>query len=319
MTTARALWASPAGRIGRIVVLVGIAAYLLHTVDLAGAVRQAGQANPFVVVAAVLTLTGVHVVAALNWRAIVVRLGGAPISAQSAIRAYYASQALGGITPANVGGDAYRIAALRSAGGDWTVAAAGVLVQRATSFGALAVLGAAALLALPNVTGVAEPLVAAAVGFTLVVAIPGLLLIRRAPRNASRGGRRGFAAASVIGLAGGTAFHGMSILAGYALVLAVDPRASGIGILAAVALARLSLAVPIAPSGIGVQEGALAALFILLGASPETAIAASLLGRLALLATTAIGLALVARRNTWPAPAGGPLPRTEPADVRAAR
>jgi uncharacterized membrane protein YbhN (UPF0104 family) len=71
-----------------------------------------------------------------------------------------------------------------------------------------------------------------------------------------------------------------------------------VSIVAALALARLSLAVPIAPSGIGVQEGALAALFILLGASPETAVAASLLGRLSLLTTTGIGLALIARRRS---------------------
>jgi glycosyltransferase 2 family protein len=294
----RSLWRSPVGRIGRVVVLVAIAWYLLSSVDLAGALERAGRANPVIVTAAVLTLTGVHIVAALNWRSIVARLGGDPMSRLAAIRAYYASQALGGITPGNLGGDAYRVVAVRSVGGDWADAAMGVLVQRATSFAALAILGLVALVALPDVVGVAAPLIVAAVGLALLLAVPVLVLLRRGRHLAGIGRRRLFVAAMSLGLGGGALFHVIAIGASYALVIAVDPSASGVSIVAALTLARLSLAVPIAPSGIGVQEGALAALFILLGASPETAVAASLLGRLSLLTTTGIGLALVARRRS---------------------
>jgi uncharacterized membrane protein YbhN (UPF0104 family) len=292
----RALWRSPAGRLGRILALVAIAAYLLHSVDLAGVLERAGRANPLIVVTAVAVLTGAHVVAALNWRAIVARLGGTPMTAGAALRAYYASQAVGGITPANLGGDAYRVVAARSDGAHWGDAALSVLVQRATSFAALAVLGVVALAALPDVLDVATPLIGAAVALVLVLGVPVVVLVRRHDRFADPARRHSFAAATSVGLAGGLAFHIIAIAASYALVIAVDPGASGLGILAAVTLARLSLAVPIAPSGIGVQEGALAALFILLGASPESAVAASLLGRLALLTTTAIGLTLIARR-----------------------
>jgi uncharacterized membrane protein YbhN (UPF0104 family) len=313
----RALWRSPAGRLGRLLVLVAIGAYLLHSVDLAGALDRDGRANPLVVTIAVLVLTGVHGVAALNWRAIVTRLGGAPMTRRAAMRAYYASQAIGGITPANLGGDAYRVVAARSDGGHWGEAALGVLVQRATSFASLAMLGAVALVVLPGVIGVAAPLIAAAVALVLVLAVPVAVLVRRHDRFADPERRRSFVSATIVGLAGGAAFHAIAIAAGYALVIAVDPRASGPAILAAVTLARLSLAVPIAPSGLGVQEGALAALFILLGASPESAVAASLLGRLALLTTTAIGLTLIARRPdradayTTPVPAAaGPEVRT---------
>jgi uncharacterized membrane protein YbhN (UPF0104 family) len=291
----RALWRSPAGRIARVVVLIAIGSYLLSSVNLAGALERAGRANPLMVAAAVLALTGVHVVAALNWRSIVARLGGEPMTPLAGVRAYYASQALGGITPGNLGGDAYRVVAVRSGGGDWADAAMGVLVQRATSFAALAILGLVALVVLPDVEGVAAPLIAAAVGLALVLAVPVVVLLRRRPVVKAREGAS-FLAAALTGLAGGAVFHGIAIVASYALVIAVDPSASGVGILAAITLARLSLAVPIAPSGIGVQEGALAALFILLGAAPESAVAASLLGRLALLATTGIGLALIARR-----------------------
>lgn len=292
----RALWRSRVGRAGRILVLVGLAAYLLHTVDIAGALDRASRADPLIVVVAIIVLTSVHLVAALNWRTIVARLGGVPLTRRSAIRAYYASQALGGITPGNLGGDAYRVVAVRSAGGDWAGAALGVLVQRATSFAALALLGLVALAALPNVLDIAGPLIASAVGLAVVLTIPGLLVLRRRRGVTGTAGRPALAAATLIGLAGGAAFHAIAIAASYALVIAVDPSALGLGILAAVTLARLSLAVPIAPSGIGVQEGALAGLFILLGASPESAVAASLLGRLALITTTAIGLTLIAHR-----------------------
>jgi uncharacterized membrane protein YbhN (UPF0104 family) len=312
-----ALWRSPVGRVGRLLVLVAIAAYLLHSVDLAGALERAGHANPSIVVMAVLVLTGVHVVAALNWRAIVARLGGAAMSPAGAVRAYYASQAIGGITPANLGGDAYRVLAARSDGAQWGDAALSVLVQRATSFASLAVLGGVALVALPNVIDVAAPLIAAAVALALVLAVPVVVLVRRHDRLPDPARRRSFTTATLLGFAGGLAFHMIAIAASYGLVIAVDPGASGPGILAAVTLARLSLAVPIAPSGIGVQEGALAALFILLGASPESAVAASLLGRLALITTTAIGLTFIARRpdqaaaHTLPKPAAaGPEVRT---------
>jgi uncharacterized membrane protein YbhN (UPF0104 family) len=218
------------------------------------------------------------------------------MTAGAALRAYYASQAIGGITPANLGGDAYRVVTARSDGAEWGDAALSVLVQRATSFAALAVLGVVALSALPDVIDVAAPLIGVAVALALVLAVPVAILVRRHGRFADPARRRSLTSATLVGLAGGLSFHAIAIAASYALVIAVDPSASGLGILAAVALARLSLAVPIAPSGIGVQEGALAALFILLGASPESAVAASLLGRLALITTTAIGLTLIARR-----------------------
>jgi uncharacterized membrane protein YbhN (UPF0104 family) len=292
----RALWRSPASRLGRILVLLAIAAYLLYSVDLAGALERAGRANPLIVVVAVIVLTGLHGVAALNWRAIVSRLGGSPMTPGAAMRSYYASQAIGGITPANLGGDAYRVVAARSDGAYWGDAALSVLVQRATSFAALAVLGVVALAALPDVIDIAAPLIGAAVALVVVLAVPVVVLVRRHDRFADPARRQSFTSATLVGLAGGLAFHAIAIVASYVLVIAVDPGASGLGILAAVTLARLSLAVPIAPSGIGVQEGALAALFILLGASPESAVAASLLGRLALITTTAIGLTLIARR-----------------------
>jgi uncharacterized protein (TIRG00374 family) len=97
--------------------------------------------------------------------------------------------------------------------------------------------------------------------------------------------------ASLVGFVLGLAFHLGSILLTYLLVLAVDPRPISLATVSAVAVARLSLAVPISPSGLGVQEGALAVLFVGIGLAPEAALAALLLGRVSLLATTLIGAA----------------------------
>ncbi len=60
---------------------------------------------------------------------------------------------------------------------------------------------------------------------------------------------------------------------------------------------RLSLAVPITPSGLGVQEGAAAVLFGSIGLAPGVALAALLLARLSLVLTTLIGVALLERRD----------------------
>ena len=85
-------------------------------------------------------------------------------------------------------------------------------------------------------------------------------------------------------------FHALSIGLAAALVTAVDPGAGiGLPVLGAIAIARLSLAVPISPNGIGLQEGLLGLLFVQLGMAPEVALAASLLNRLALVATAALG------------------------------
>lgn len=73
----------------------------------------------------------------------------------------------------------------------------------------------------------------------------------------------------------------------------MDPAATGPAVLAAITIARLSLAVPILPSGLGANEAILALLFAGLSLSPQTALAALLLGRVALVLTTALGTVLL--------------------------
>ena len=104
---------------------------------------------------------------------------------------------------------------------------------------------------------------------------------------------------------GGLAFHLVAIGCGYLLVLAVDPAAAVVApaVIGALAIARVSLLVPLTPSGLGVGEAALAILFAGIGLAPETAIAAALLARLGLVVTTLVGsIALAASsgsRASW--------------------
>lgn len=292
----------------RLSLVVVVLALVVRSVDIASAVRAAAGANAALVVASVVVLTGVHVLAALTWRYIGSVLGAPSIGIRSAITAYYASQALGGLTPANLGGDAYRVVALRSSGSGWADAAGGVLVQRATSFAALGLIGVIALLALPDVTATAVPLLVAAGVITFLAAIPVGLVVRRLTGTIASAV---LVRASAGGLVLGLLFHGLAIGASYVLVLAVDPTSSGTAVFAAVGLARLAIAVPVTPSGLGIQEGAMAALFIVLGLDPAVAIAASLLGRLALISTTVIGLGIIAiGRRSRPTASGAELPAT---------
>jgi uncharacterized membrane protein YbhN (UPF0104 family) len=74
---------------------------------------------------------------------------------------------------------------------------------------------------------------------------------------------------------------------------AVDPAAVGVPVVAAIIVARLSLAVPILPSGLGANEAILVLLFSGLGLAPQTALAGLLLGRVALVLTTLVGASLL--------------------------
>ena len=98
-------------RAGRIGLGVALLAVVLLTADLPSVVRHLAAANPWLVIPAIAGLAAVHLIPALGWRAIVAALTGHDMASAAAVRAYYAAQALGGITPANVGGDLYRAAA----------------------------------------------------------------------------------------------------------------------------------------------------------------------------------------------------------------
>jgi uncharacterized membrane protein YbhN (UPF0104 family) len=291
-------------RTWRLVVGIAVLVVLLVGVDPAAVASALANAEPWLVVVGVIGLTAVHLVPAAGWRTIHGRTTGRWLSWPRTIELSYAAQAIGGVTPANVGGDVHRATAMRRFGHDWEAAVAPILIQRATSYLALSVLAitACAILAVRapmaggvTIAGAAFAVVVAGIAW-LLVAPPGRL---RATRNRLLGGTppplRGIRGAAAIGLGTGLAFHGIAIGLTGVLVVAIDPSLPIVPVLAALAVSRLALAVPITPSGLGVQEGVLAVLFGALGLAVGTAMAAMLLTRLALLLTTVIGVVLLIR------------------------
>jgi uncharacterized membrane protein YbhN (UPF0104 family) len=300
-------------RLLRVAFGVVVLAAVLVTTNIGEVVSAVVRADLWLVIPGLVALVAVHVIPALAWRRM-----SREISHESredarpdlgrghAIRLYYAGQALGGITPANLGGDVYRVAAMRRSGVDVASAALPVAVQRGTSFLSLSVLGLAGLLWLGLSSGIGSngpPIaIGLAAAIAVVVGLASIVLIAPPrwlrgrlgptvlPRASGRVGRR----IAGIGLATGAAFHAVAIVATWLILLATDRGLATPAVLAAVAAARLSLAVPVSPSGIGVGEGVLAALVGASGGAAAPAVAGLLVTRLALVATTVIGATLIA-------------------------
>jgi uncharacterized membrane protein YbhN (UPF0104 family) len=291
---------------------IGVLALLVVGLDSGEILGRIRSANGLLVLAGVLGLCAVHVLAAASWRILCRQLGGLRLAWATCLRVYYTAQALGGVTPANLGGDAYRVLAVRSAGLGWSAAVAPVLVQRATSYLALALLALPALLWLAISSHLPVAILAAGLVLCALAGGVALLLLAAPARLAALRARLPWAASprrnppvdpsnatrppiGSVALATGLAltFHAVSVLLTALLLVAVDPSAMGISVLAAIIVARLSLAVPILPSGLGANEAILALLFAGLGLAPQTALAALLLTRVALLLTTLIGAGLL--------------------------
>jgi uncharacterized membrane protein YbhN (UPF0104 family) len=261
-------------------------------------------------------LIAIHILGALTWRDLARRLSAIRLGLGETIRRYYIAQAIGALTPANLGADAYRLIAADGVDGryDWRQMLRPVVVQRITSSIALAGLGLAAFALLPAggmANGAALAiLVLAGASSALLLALQGGRFARwfRLPRQpgtvepnsaasdpttAGQAGRRARIEAVAVGLGLGLGFHAGGVLLSYVLVLSVGVAGPPLLVLACLVVARLSILIPISPSGLGIQEGALSILFLSIGLPAETALAASLLNRLALVATTLLGAALM--------------------------
>lgn len=287
---------------------------LLSLVDV-GAIGQRLQGTDLrLAVPAISGLVLVHLVAAAAWRRLLRDVSGVSLAWPAAVRRYYAAQALGMVTPANLGADAYRVLAVGD-GASRGQLARPVVVQRLTSIVAIVLLGLAGALVLP-IAGLG--LFAVGVSITGAVAAWVALAVVRPPSADGWGGalarrlgwnhdtafsRARLWSAVRDGLGLGLVFHGASLVLGLVLVRAVDPATADHAtlVLGALAVARLSLAVPISPNGIGVQEGVVVLLFTQLGLPADTALAAALLNRFALVLTAAIGLASLVAPNPAPA------------------
>ena len=282
---------------------LAILGVVLSSFDL-GAVRgRLSSLDLRLALPAILGLVAVHLIAAASWRRLTEGLTGHRLGWRTTVRLYYAAQAWGAITPANLGADVFRVAAVDPGPGR-ARSARPVAIQRLASVGALALLGLLGAASLP-IAGLGQfilalVIVGAAVGVLIVLLTRGAGVFHGPIRAVARRlgvdlsavpSGRGLAVALRDGLGLALLFHGLSLAFGLVLVAAVDrpTLANPAQILAALAVARLSLAVPLSPNGIGLQEGALTILFVQLGLAPDVALAAAFLNRLALVLTAALG------------------------------
>ncbi len=279
------------GRAVRWALGIGVLGVLVVGLDWREVVGHLAGADLPLAALGVAGLSAIHLAGAATWRALLRRLGGVVLPWRQVMGEYYAAQALGGITPANLGGDAYRVQALRGAGHGTDAALWPVVVQRVTSYLALSLLAAAALPVLGSTAGPAVGGAVWALAASFVV-LGGAAVVFRA-RRSGRLPRAGQSAArtALVGIGGGLVFHAGSVLLTYVLVVSLVPAVPAVPVLAAIAVARLALAVPLTPSGLGIQEGLLSLLFAGLGLPASAALAAMVLSRCALLLTASLGSA----------------------------
>jgi uncharacterized membrane protein YbhN (UPF0104 family) len=303
--------------------------------DARGIARELSSADLRLAFPALIGLVAIQIVGALTWRELARRLSAIRLGPGDTIRRYYIAQAIGALTPANLGADAYRLLAVDGAEGgyDWREMLRPVVVQRITSSIALAGLGLLAFALLPAggmANGAALAILVMAGGSSALVIgmqtggrfsrwvrfprLRGTVDGTAAPSDsralaeagaARAAGGRASREAVAVGLGLGLAFHAGSVLLSYVLVLSLGVSGPALSVLACLVVARLSVLIPISPSGLGIQEGALSLLFLSIGLPAETALAASLLNRLALVATTLLGAGLMVLAGR-PTPAGTP-------------
>jgi len=279
---------------------IGIVVFLLASFDARDVVSQLRSTRLELAIPAIVGLVAIHLVGAATWRILAARLSDQRLPWPTALWTYYVAQGLGGLTPGNLGADAYRVYAAPDGLAGWRRSLRPIVVQRVTSSAALAGLAVGAVAWLP--ASIDTWFVVAGAAVVLAIGSSLLVLFLRRPRGAPSlqadekpaAERRGLPGSILIGLVLGAAFHAGAIGLSFVLVTAVSPIADPAPVLACLAIARLSILVPISPSGLGFQEGALSLLFVRIGLPPETALAAALLNRVALLATVALGGLLLA-------------------------
>ena len=264
---------------------------VLLQVGSGGVLHQLGRANLGIALPAIAGLVAVHLLGALTWWLLQARVGGWAPEWSGTLQTYYVAQAIGGMTPANLGSDVYRLAAAPP-GQRWSVAALPILIQRVGSTAALAALGAIGL----SIISLRVAAVGWVIGGSVALVAMGIaaaVVLRRRGVARGRGMLRVWVGTAAMALGLGVAFHSASLLLSLALVASITPVDDPILVLAALAGARLSLLVPITPSGLGLQEGLQVILFAGIGLTGDVALATSLLSRVGLLATTLLGASLL--------------------------
>lgn len=302
--------------------LIAAALYLLDWRGLASAVQETSVASFLGAVAAILVS---FVFLALRWVRIV--RGYVSISTREHWRVYFYASFLNSFTPANIGGDVYRAAALKRYASGFAGLVVALLRERL--FGLLSFLVGYVLCIVvlrftaPAVFAALDPvyllaLVPIVIG--IVVLSAGAPLVRRM-QNRPWIKARARMSALVADLGRAMVLHSpgdflvllaLSLLALAAWVAAVTIVASDLGLMLSIPLlgaiailTELVRLVPVSLQGIGLREGSFSVLVGLAGGSPESGF---VLGAWSYLA---LSLALLA---CWPVASAIGLARRHPDD-----
>lgn len=291
---------------------------LAEFVDWRASLAILAAASPTYVAFACLAGTASILVSSWRWR-VILRGNGLRPPFGLLLRYYWIGRFFGHFLPGAVGGDVARIALMRPFGRPADVAAS-LVVERLTGLAVLLALAAVSLLARPPIPGLSRPALSLAVAAAcalavlvpLVATVAGRLPAGRIPFGLGRAAER-FARSVRVHLKDRETLRGAPLIsvlfyAVYALFHALVLRAvhgtvPPLDVALLVPLVAVMSHLPLVPNGLGVADGAFVLLFTQAGLTPETALAAAVLRRLAMVAVSLPGALLWVAERPRPAAA----------------
>jgi glycosyltransferase 2 family protein len=273
----------------KLAVTLGAAWLIFRHVDWVVLLELLASADPIRLALAGLVLSAQFMIMVWRWQIVIELLGGPAVAVAPLTIALGRSMLIGQPLPSTVGADVVRMVVLSRQIG-FTLAARSVVCDRLL---ALAMLVALVVVTLPlfawlvesgeALVAIAAVSLAGLAAFIAVLAQPGWLfalpwlgenwrILVGDLRRAFTSGARGY-----IALLLALATHLFGVLLIYELAQALATRISLLDCLLIVPPTLLISSVPISLGGWGVREGALAAGFVLVGATSEAGVATSVL------------------------------------------
>lgn len=291
--------------LAKIAGFAALAGVLAWRLDLAEVLALLAGVRVLPLLGILALVQGQVLVSALRWRLIARRLG-LDLGYGEAVREYYLALLLNSTLPGGMAGDAVRAYRARAFSSESATRRAlrSVVLERASGQVAFFAVTGLGLLAWPGLIGRALPeglglafglSVAAGggvMGLLAFLAFRGPAVVRRALAGLGDDTVRAVLAD------GGWLVHGalaLLLVASYILAFWLASSAVGappppVAFVTVLPVTLLAMLLPLSPGGWGVREAAAAALWPLMGFSPETGVAASVLYGLAVLAGAVPGI-----------------------------
>lgn len=278
----RSIRAHPAWRVVRVVVAVGLLAFLLLAVDWQTALAHVDRLTPGVIALVIAAYAIQLGVSSWKWQWSL-RIHGLYLPYAFLTRVYVIGFFLSNFLPTSIGGDAYRVYRTLPPTPPKSRALSAVIVERVVGLLALLALGFAAALYLFDSNQLARAYVGLGAGGAAVLAVALLVSSRlRLPeviRVNARGKWLPLVAISLL-------FQAQAILITFALFNAVDasvtlPQAALIA-----AAAGLAAIVPFSINGLGIVEATFAGAAVAVGVSYEAGLLVALLIRILVIPLT---------------------------------